>query len=297
MNRVLGRVRAAGVLVVAVLCVPACSPGGDAPDGARGASSGDDPKTWTLPLQSYMPDEKQQQMLTDARESLLVTCMARYGFSYEPAPPMPEFGPESLTDLRYGIHDGKVVAQYGYKPAVDMATVREQERVAMESTRLTPAEEAVMTGGQANTSAKDVPEGGCAGEAYRKLMGDLKPQSTLASDLSNTAYVKAQQDPAVKKSFSGWSACMADKGYEYGKPMDAVDDPRFATDRAGALELATAGADLACREEHQVVRTWYRAEVDLQNDLIEENAERLGTARSDLAAAVKRASRILDEEG
>ncbi|MFF9483450.1 hypothetical protein [Streptomyces sp. NPDC014676] len=46
---------------------PRLFPGGDAQDGTRGASSGDDPKTWTLPLQSYMPDEKQQRMLTEAR--------------------------------------------------------------------------------------------------------------------------------------------------------------------------------------------------------------------------------------
>lgn len=50
-------------------------PGGDAPDGARGASSGDEPRTWTLPPHSCKPDEKRRQTLTGARESLLVTTL------------------------------------------------------------------------------------------------------------------------------------------------------------------------------------------------------------------------------
>lgn len=224
--------------------------------------------------------------------------MSRYGFSYEPAPPLPKFGPKSMTDLRYGIHDETAVSRYGYKPPVDLAAIREQERAALDATLLSPPEEAVMTGQQAGTSqVAGLPEGGCAGEAGRSIEGGGEFRSVLASELANEAYVKAQQAPAVKSAFSGWSACMAEKGFQYGKPMDAVDDRRFAAEKPTEAEISTAKADLGCREKTRVAETWFTAEVDIQKTLIDENSERLDKAKADLSHAVKNASKVLGKKG
>ncbi|MFH8257046.1 hypothetical protein [Streptomyces roseolus] len=246
-----------------------------------------------------MPDEKQQKLLTDAREMLKVSCMARFGFSYEPAPPMPRFGPRSMTDLRYGIHDDKAVARYGYKPPVDLKEVRRQERLALEATTLGPEEEAVMTGGVGSDKPlkTGVPSGGCAGEAYRAVVGTGEAESTLAMDLGNQAYVKAQQEPKVKKAFSGWVSCMAAEGFRYQEPMAAVDDPKFASDIPSAVEIATAKADLKCRDKHQVAEIWHAAEVAIQQRLVEENSERLTAVKNDLDQAVKKASDVLAKNG
>ncbi|MFI7359226.1 hypothetical protein ACIBTP_35510 [Streptomyces avidinii] len=300
MNRVRGRLCAATLSLIFLAGASACSSADDGPAGADrpGAESGRGPESWTLPLQAYLPDDKQQKLVADAREALLVKCMSRYGFSYKPAPPLPKFGPKSMTDLRYGIHDEAAVSRYGYKPPVDLAAMRDQERAALDSTLLSPPEEAVMTGQQTGTSAvAGLPEGGCAGEASRAIEGAGEFRSALASQLGNEAYVKAQQDETVKGAFSGWSACMAEKGFQYGKPMDAVDDRQFAAEKPSETEISTAKADLGCREKSRVAETWFAAEVAIQKTLIEENSERLDKAKSDLSLAVKNASKVLGEKG
>ncbi|MFD9029735.1 hypothetical protein ACFVZW_01020 [Streptomyces sp. NPDC059567] len=241
-----------------------------------------------------MPDKGQQELIRDARESLVASCMKRHGFAYKPAPKLPQYGPKSLTDLRYGIHDAEVAAQYGYKPAVDLAMVAEQERKAMQSTVLPPEQEAVLTG---QAGAGTAPSGGCLGEAHSRIIGPGEAESTLPQDLANQAYIKSKESPAVRKAFSGWSACMKSQGYQYAEPMDAVNDRRFASMKAGSLELATAKADLGCREKNSVVKTWYTAEAELQKSAVERNAERLQTVRSDLEKAVKNAARVLGKSG
>ncbi|MEU2454949.1 hypothetical protein ABZ605_33280 [Streptomyces sp. NPDC012765] len=263
--------------------------GDDLPAGAR--------DSWTLPVQAYLPDEKQKQLVFDAREALLVKCMARYGFTYKPAPPMPKFGPKSMTDLRYGIHDEATASRYGYKPPVDLAAIREQERAAIDGTVLGADEEAVMTGqGAAGSAVADLPPGGCAGEVARAITGSDAEQSTLATELGNEAYVKSQQDPEVKRAFADWAACMKEKGFPYEKPMDAVDDQRFASEKPSEAEISTAAADLGCRDKSQVAQVWYAAEVGIQKSLIEQNSERLDKVKSDIALSVKNASKVLGEK-
>ncbi|GGT28217.1 hypothetical protein GCM10014713_22270 [Streptomyces purpureus] len=276
--------------------VISCTGGGtDAPssDGSS-AAAGNGPTNWTLPLQAYMPDQGQQELIRDARESLVASCMKRHGFAYKPAQKLPQYGPKSLTDLRYGIHDATVAARYGYKPAVDLAAVAEQERRAMQSSVLPPEQEAVLTG---QAGAKAAPPGGCLGEAHRKIVGTGEAESTLPQDLANQAYIKSKESAAVRKAFSGWSACMKSQGYQYAEPMDAVNDRRFASRKAGPLELATAKADIGCREQNSVIKAWYAAEAELQKGAVERNAERLRTVKSDLAQAVKNAARVLGKSG
>jgi hypothetical protein len=245
-----------------------------------------------------MPDEEQLQITADARNVVLAECMARYGFTYLAAPELPAFGPVSMTDLRYGIHDLYVISRYGYKPPIDLEAAREQEAAALDATRLSPEEEAVMTGQSAGVarSGSDVPEGGCAAEADRLIAVGGGASSTLTTELSNEAYVRAQEEPEVVAAFRDWSACMAERGHRYDHPMAPVDDPRFAVMEATPEEIATAEADLACRERHRVVETWYEAEVRLQERAIEENFEQLDRFRTELGQSVRAAARILGEK-
>ncbi|MER7733750.1 hypothetical protein ABTX80_22940 [Streptomyces erythrochromogenes] len=289
---------AVGVFSLFVLGAASACAGGDSAEGGAGDVPSGDRASWTLPVQAYLPDEKQKQLVFDAREALLVKCMARYGFSYKPAPPLPKFGPKSMTDLRYGIHDEATVSRYGYKPPVDLAAIREQERAAVDGTVLSADEEAVMTGqGAAGSVAADLPAGGCGGEVVREITGSDAGQSMLATELGNEAYIKAQQEPEVKQAFADWASCMKEKGFPYEKPMDAVDDQRFASEKPSEAELSTAGADLACRAKSRVAEVWYAAEVTIQKSLIEQNSERLDKVKSDLALSVKNASKVLGDKG
>ncbi|GAB2900472.1 hypothetical protein [Streptomyces mayteni] len=242
-----------------------------------------------------MPNEEQIALVANAREFLLSECMARYGFSYAAAPELPFYGPESMTDLRYGIHNAAMAERYGYKPPIDLRAAREQEARALAVTALSAEEEAVMTGEPSGGAAPapEVPAGGCAGEADRAVATPGEEPATLAAELSNDAYLRAQREPEVAAAFTGWSSCMADRGFRYDHPMAPVDDPRFAVIDPSAAELSTAEADLACRAEHRVVETWYEAEVRLQERAIESDFEQLDLERARLAEAVRAAADVL----
>ncbi|TDC22660.1 hypothetical protein E1265_15150 [Streptomyces sp. 8K308] len=282
------------LLVLTVALTTSCISESSGESSDPGASH-EGPAGWELPLQAYMPSEEQVELVADAREFLLSACMARYGFSYEAAPELPSYGPETMTDLRYGIHDPAVVERYGYKPPIDLRAAREQETEALATTALSAEEEAVMTGEPVGGAAPapDVPAGGCSGEADRAIVATGEEPATLAAELSNDAYLRAQREPEVAAAFTSWSSCMADRGFRYDHPMAPVDDPRFAVIDPSAAELATAEADLACREEHRVVETWYRAEVRLQEQAIERNFEQLDLERARLAEAVRGAAGLL----
>ncbi|MFI6623594.1 hypothetical protein [Streptomyces sp. NPDC050528] len=263
-----------------------------APAGRTGAAAPANPATWVLPLQAYLPDPEQEDLLFDALEQAKSVCMKRFGFDYRPAEPLPDMGPDTLTDLRYGIHDRNVAATYGYKPAGDMTAYQEETRRLLEASELGPEEEAAMTGQRdGSATGGSFPEGGCGGEAYRRVHGSLDPASTLAMDLSNEAYAKAQRSERVRSVFRSWSACMADSGYTYDEPMDAPNDPRFAASTADPEEVATALADLACREKSKVAEVWFDEEAGLQRRLAERHIQELKKAGQALEAALKAAAR------
>lgn len=261
-----------------------------AADG-RSADHAADPATWVLPLQAYLPDPEQKDLLFDAVEKAKSACMKRSGFDYRPAGKMPVFGPETLTDLRYGIHDRKVAATYGYKPAGDIKAYQEEQGRLLKANELSQEEEAVMTG--SGTSEK-VPEGGCWGEARREVYGTLEPVSTLANDLSNEAYTEAGKSERVRSVFRSWSRCMARSGYSYDEPLDAPGDPGFAALKASPEEIATALADLDCRAEYRVAEIWFDEETRLQNKAVKGHAQALEKDGETLDTAVRTAARTTE---
>ncbi|MEU6144265.1 hypothetical protein ABZ848_28440 [Streptomyces sp. NPDC047081] len=276
---------------MALLLLTACG-GQSAKDEAAGSDrSADpgDPATWVLPLQAYLPDPEQEDLLFQSLEDAKAACMARFGFDYRPAKPLPDFGPDTLTDLRYGIHDRQVAETYGYKPAGDMDAYQEEMRQAMEANTLTAAEEAAMTGEGGGKA--ELPEGGCAGEAHRRIYGTDDQVSTLAMDLSNQAYTKAKKTEPVQKVFRSWSQCMAKRGYSYDEPLDAPSDPAFAAPKAEPAEIATALADLECRDEYRVAEVWFDTETRLQRELAEQHIQELQEAGQVLETALKAAAR------
>ncbi|WP_018544969.1 hypothetical protein [Streptomyces sp. LaPpAH-108] len=261
--------------------------------GAGRAADPANPATWVLPLQAYMPDPEQEDLLFDAIEQAKSVCMKKFGFDYHPAEPLPDMGPDTLTDLRYGIHDRHVAATYGYKPAGDMRAYQRETQRLMEASELGPEEEAAMTGKRDGSAVgAKLPEDGCGGEAYRRIYGSLHPLSTLAMDLSNEAYTKAQRAEPVRKAFRSWSKCMADSGYTYDEPLDAPNDPAFGAPTAGPEEIATALADLKCRDTYKVADVWFKEESALQRQLGEKHAQELKAADQVLERALKAAARI-----
>ncbi|MEU5583320.1 hypothetical protein ABZ791_37900 [Streptomyces huasconensis] len=233
--------------------------------------SSNDPATWRLPVEAYIPTAEQARLVTTTRDQLIDTCMSTAGYDdWEPAPELPELGGKTLTDWRYGIHDARLTAERGYHPA-------EAEQKAYD--------EAMEAGAVDESGADDATLRGCVAKADGKVPDPQPP--AVVQEISGAAFEKSQKTPEVTAVFAKWSSCMKDKGYDsYKQPLDASDDPRFANpDKVTAQEIATARADISCRDRYGVARTWFDAESKIQRAEIAKHMDEF----DDVAAATREA--------
>jgi hypothetical protein len=243
---------------------------------ARGQSANTaDPATWKLPIEAYMPTKAQARLVADSRDGLLDTCMADAGDpAWTPAPDLPAIGGKTLTDWRYGIHDAALAAKRGYHPD------------AAEQT----AYDAAMEAGAVDESGTgDAELRGCVTEVDGQVPATTA-KAALVQQISGDAFVQSEQAPGVVAVFAQWSSCMKDKGYTYAKPMDASDDAGFNDPgTVTGTEIATATADIECRDKYQVEKTWYDAEAALQRTAIAQHQAELDQVKADTARIVARA--------
>ncbi|MEV0416557.1 hypothetical protein AB0I68_38970 [Streptomyces sp. NPDC050448] len=244
-----------------------------------------DPATWTLPMEAYLLSDDERSQVAKAKAMLIGDCMKKAGFGkWHAAPELPKAGPKTLTDWRYGIHDGELAQRRGYKPD-------EAEQAAYE---------AAVNEGAVDGTSTEGPDGKalqvCIGEARTKLGGSPAAFGEEAQKLGNEAFVRSKEEPAVVTAFQAWSSCMKEQGYAYKQPLDASDDQRFHGRDVTPLEISTATADIACRNRTHVAKIWWEAEVKLQTVSLEKSAEALNKARKDLDASMKAVADVLSGE-
>ncbi|KOT99370.1 hypothetical protein ADK70_03940 [Streptomyces rimosus subsp. pseudoverticillatus] len=254
-----------------------------------------DPATWTLPIEAYLPTDDDEQQVKKARTLLVGDCMKDLGFDWRPAPDLPKLGPKTLTDWRYGIHDAVLAKKRGYKPdaAEQAAYDRVMSQGAVEDTTEEGAEGKALNGGVAEVGGKAVPKGGCLGQANQKISDGALERTAKAQEIANDAFTRSKRESKVIKAFAAWSSCMKEHGYNYKEPLDASDDSRFSSPEVTKLEIATATADIACRDRTHVAKIWFDAESELQKQAIDKNIEELVEARKSLDDTIKKAARVL----
>ncbi|MGC9540904.1 hypothetical protein [Streptomyces sp. UG1] len=253
-----------------------------------------DPATWVLPIEGYLPSDTERKQISQARKTLAGDCMKRFGFSWQPAPDLPRLGPKTLVDWRYGIHDMALAEERGYKPAAAEQEEYDQavQAGAVDGTSGTGLQAQALEGGAKEVGGKPVPEGGCMGEADRKISAG-SVNTTVAQTISNESFAESQQSPEVIEAFKTWSACMKKSGFDYERPLDASDDPRFGSRDVTPLEIRTATADISCRDKGNVAKVWFDAEVTIQQEKIESQAEQLNRERKSLDEAMKKAADVV----
>ncbi|GAA3182934.1 MULTISPECIES: hypothetical protein [Streptomyces] len=256
----------------------AAEPGKPAQSGAK-PFMGDpaDPATWRLPIEEYLPTKSAARLIATTRDSLIDTCMDKAGYpDWVPAPDLPEVGGTTLVDWRYGIHDAELAAKRGYHPR---AGQQEAYDAALEA------------GAVDESGADDSVLQNCTQQADGTVPA-AQPDG-LAQQISGDAFKDSAKAPAVVDVFAKWSSCMADKGYSYKKPMDANDDPAFSDPRrVSDQEIATAEADITCRDKFSVAQTWFDAEAALQQKAIAANKTALDELKDDNKEAAAKAAAV-----
>ncbi|KQV21761.1 hypothetical protein ASC99_18905 [Kitasatospora sp. Root107] len=253
-----------------------------------------------LPLAEYQLRPEARLAVSKAERMLTAKCMARYGFS-DPNAWLPEPQPDrDPLERRYGLADATMAEQWGYhvppgwKGQVDDLT-RQNRPVLSQSELLVLSGRGPQAGptssGGLSYQGTPVPEGGCQGEAKRRISpdGDFDdPELVRRIDGSP----QSDSDPVVLQVFADWSACMKGKGFDRTKPVKDPKAPKLAPEPNRA-EIEQATADVACKRQTNLVGVWFAAESAYQDAMIQQNITALAEIRQQNDRTVKAATEIV----
>ncbi|MFI9253494.1 hypothetical protein [Streptomyces sp. NPDC053069] len=269
-----------------------------------------------FPLHAYVPDPASDgaNAVSSAQWILGKQCMVRLGFAgfavldtkaVESTYPVRQgMLPHEGTfgdDSPYGVVDPDLASEHGYHNRKPDASAQPQEWPADQYAALTGSFE---SGDSRFAHGHRIPEGGCLGEAMRKIYGPppkvtkvngikLTGYYSLAFELWYESHKKATKDPAWKKADRAWSACMKKKGFSYSDPDKAsIDSHWFGHRKPSDKEKETATADARCKLDTGYVPAVHALEVHIQKSLIGKNKEKLDTLRSTDERAVRKARTI-----
>jgi len=140
---------------------------------------------------------------------------------------------------------------------------------------------------------------GCFQWAYSELYGSrggvglsVAIQSDPVPGIAGEAASWTQSDPRITAVNAAWSRCMARRGYSYRNPAAAADKNWPGTPTI--TEIATAVADVTCKNQVNLLNTWLTVEAAYQRVLIGENLAALAHLQTAFRVNLARAQQILD---
>lgn len=255
-----------------------------------------------MPFSWYLLAESEiRGSIKEAEGTLIQQCMERAGFDYE----APAYQPDrDFLRSRYGLADLAEAADRGYSP-IDEDTSEPLEPPLPTDPGLTDAFFATLRGTPEDQSIVEILDpvtglpigtqivfGGCLGEANNTLFGssnafvdyyarDLYLQQTLVD-----VYSRAMTDSRVVAAQGAWSECMASKGYTYSLVYEPFNEP-WSLPRPGAAEVATATADVECKQEANFISIAAGVEAELQQQVLDANPDLMLSIRETIEALVR----------
>ncbi|MEU6074895.1 hypothetical protein [Micromonospora sp. NPDC047074] len=234
--------------------------------------------SFDLPLDRYNLGNTEALEVRMARDAVMINCVRQFGFTV-PTPSYPRPFVDNKNERRYLLTSTSRARQHGYKwPEMTKASASEK------TPTLGTEVQAIISGdGPSVMSNKRVPDGGCLGEANRHLKVDEAPGSDVdfVRRMDAKAYTAMKADSRVLAATARWSSCMESMGYHYPNPGRANDDPAFNSTVASSVEIATAVADVSCKDKAGLIDLMAAVETAYQN-------REIGFARDRLDAILNR---------
>jgi len=216
-----------------------------------------------LPFDAYTLTDADIGELTTAQNLLTSRCMRERGLSWPIGTSVP--GDRSPNRRRYGVVEMPVARAFGYHPPPVSTQRRSGDSDGADSTALSRKQRTAAYGAGGH--------GGCVAHASSAVLrGVPHADLSLLNRLDGRIWDASQHDPTVHAAFARWSACMRRQGYAFTDPITVNDDRRWQSKRASAAELATAVADVSCKQETTLVHTWHAAESSRQRQAVAHNA-------------------------
>jgi len=241
-----------------------------------------------LPFSVLNWDQAHARSIFLARQQLVRECMRARGFEY----PVFDWVWIPELDSRYGITDRETAAKWGYAVPSSITDAEQVQQSAWAhywdslSTDEQAAADRALNGdpgdvSEAPGSGGDIfaETGGCNGAAMGTLHGSLDgylEYEGLRSqlwDLRTQALVTSQKDERVLGAIRDWSQCMEGRGIQADSPLDIGE--RFVAHDDPAVEIATAIADVECKDAVDLVYRWSTVERELQMAAIQSAPHKL----------------------
>ncbi|MFG2607195.1 hypothetical protein ACGFT2_27170 [Streptomyces sp. NPDC048514] len=273
-----------------------------------------------FPLHAYYPDPDSDdaKVIGKAEWVLGKKCMVGLGFpgfatldtrTVEATYPVRRGYPASSSmpgdDSPYGVDDPDRAADHGYHNREQDDSSQPMEWPVDQYVALTGRYE---TGDSRRAHGHPIPEGGCLGEAGRKIYGPppkarkvngvrVSGSYTTAAELWSKAARQARKDPAWKKADRAWSDCMREKGFHYSEPDKALYDSAWygTAGSPSGKEKKTAAADAQCKLDTDYITDVHAVETRFQKAAIGKHKKELGELRAAVKQAVETSRTIIDK--
>ncbi|MFE7188859.1 hypothetical protein [Kitasatospora sp. NPDC057541] len=289
------RRRALLLVMAAAVTLAGCSSGGSgggssapaAPSGAP-AAAGSAPAEAApeagMPLETAtLGDAESQAVIQNALNKIAAKCARDQGYQITERPPMTaaQLVAERKTQRGaanpYALPPVPALKDFGYAGSAHGRDPKPPE------TGQPPVADA--SGSTAETK--------CAKEAAARLAADPAMETARGRirELTTQADQQTAADSRLVAALAQWSGCMRPSGYTYASPTEAEQQFEKVVGAAGAQELAIARADAECRTSSRLADVWSQVRLQVEQRLVEQNAQVL----KDAAEAEKRAAKAASQ--
>ncbi|MQY05317.1 hypothetical protein [Actinomadura macrotermitis] len=261
----------------------------------------------SLPLEAYLPSASDTAQTAALRSVIMKECMRRYGFQMTSSLGLSQVIETSTriekfsTSRRYGISDRAAASRYGYgMPDWTIGSARPKSLDEFSASQQTVLKGSSSNGGKVQYQGKQVPQGGCMGEAARAT-GVAGEGPTLAKSLQRKSFAQLAREARAQVVTAKWVLCMQAKGYHYRDSLHAGAE--FAGQdgdgpvQVSQAEIKSAVATVDCIYQTNLIGVMFAVESDLQNIEIEKNAEALNKEKKQIEAQEKRLQTLTKQYG
>ncbi|MFG2098669.1 hypothetical protein [Streptomyces sp. NPDC048612] len=248
----------------------------------------EDVRRLVLPFDAYALSGPDVHTIEAAEDVLIRDCMRDRGRGWTALPRPSAVDPDPPQRRRYGVIEPDVARRFGYHlPPPAPETARREE--------IWRAREKMPRAAQLAAYGKDGVSG-CWKKAHGQLLrGVPKVSTALFNRRIREEFTASRKDRAVSAAVRSWSACMKRNGYRAADPLAAAGDDRWAkSPRPSRHEIATAQADVRCKQQTRLVTVWDKAEARLQHGVVRRHAaefRKLAAQKSDWLKAARRVIR------
>jgi hypothetical protein len=274
-------------LVFIAFLVTGCgaSPAPGAPKTGEPFPPTEQVKALRLPLDAYSFSDAELYTISDAEDALIAQCLHGKGYTWDLIK-RPTDAPDLRNRRRYGVIEAKI-AQFGYHVPTGLLTPISLERAYDHQDRTL------------SDSAKEAAFGanGCGHQAAKALGADDDFDQALLVQSSRSSLYGSLEEPPVATALKSWRDCMHQAGFEYQDPLAAMSDPKWSSSEAAAgpskQEIATAVADVTCKDKSDLVGTWHAAEIPFQDRAVKQHSSYFTKLRTDMNEQLDAARAVL----